>query len=80
MVEVHSRIEIPADLAELAAVREAVRDVARHCEAPATCMDDLVQAVDEAVTNVIVHGYLASVLRRRQLGERRFERLEEFDP
>jgi anti-sigma regulatory factor (Ser/Thr protein kinase) len=49
MVEVHSRIEIPADLAELAAVREAVRDVARHCEAPATCMDDLVQAVDEAV-------------------------------
>jgi serine/threonine-protein kinase RsbW len=57
MVEVHSRIEIPADLAELAAVREAVRDVARHCEAPATCMDDLVQAVDEAVTNVIVHGY-----------------------
>jgi serine/threonine-protein kinase RsbW len=57
MVEVHSRVEIPADLAELAAVRAAVRDVARASDAPVTCMDDLVQAVDEAVTNVIVHGY-----------------------
>ncbi|HEV8696555.1 MAG TPA: ATP-binding protein [Candidatus Limnocylindrales bacterium] len=57
MVEVSRRVEIPAELERLAEVREAVREVARSCEAPVTCMDDLVQAVDEAVTNIIVHGY-----------------------
>jgi len=57
MVEVRRRLEIPAELDRLADVREAVRDVARSCEAPITCTDDLVQAVDEAVTNIIIHGY-----------------------
>jgi serine/threonine-protein kinase RsbW len=57
MVEVRRRLQIPADLERLADVRAAVRDVARACAAPATCMDDLVQAVDEAVTNIIIHGY-----------------------
>lgn len=57
MVEARRRLEIPAELERLAEVREAVREVARSCEAPVTCMDDLVQAVDEAVTNIIVHGY-----------------------
>ena len=57
MVAVRRELRIDADLARLAEVRAAVRDVARACEAPATCMDDLVQAVDEAVTNTIVHGY-----------------------
>jgi serine/threonine-protein kinase RsbW len=57
MVDVHRHLEIPAQLERLADVREAVREVSRDCEAPVTCMDDLVQAVDEAVTNIIVHGY-----------------------
>jgi serine/threonine-protein kinase RsbW len=57
MVEVRRRLEIPAELERLTEVREAVREVARSCEAPITCMHDLVQAVDEAVTNIIVHGY-----------------------
>jgi serine/threonine-protein kinase RsbW len=57
MVEVRRRLEIPAELERLTEVREAVREVARSCEAPVTCMHDLVQAVDEAVTNIIVHGY-----------------------
>jgi len=57
MVEVRRRLEIPAELVRLADAREAVRDVARSSKAPATCMDDLVQAVDEAVTNIIIHGY-----------------------
>jgi serine/threonine-protein kinase RsbW len=57
MVEVSRRLRIPADLERLVDVRAAVRDVARACAAPVTCMDDLVQAVDEAVTNIIVHGY-----------------------
>ena len=41
----------------MAEVRAAVRAVAEACDAPIECEDDLVQAVDEAVTNVIVHGY-----------------------
>jgi serine/threonine-protein kinase RsbW len=57
LVAVRRELRIDADVARLADVRAAVRDVARACEAPSTCMDDLVQAVDEAVTNVIVHGY-----------------------
>lgn len=57
MVEVSRRLRIPAELERLADVRAAVRAVARACDAPVTCMDDLVQAVDEAVTNIVVHGY-----------------------
>lgn len=57
MVEVRRRLRIPADVERLAEVRAAVREVARACEAPPDCLDDLVQAVDEAATNIIVHGY-----------------------
>jgi len=41
----------------VAEVRGAVREVATACDAEPECLDDLVQAVDEATTNVIVHGY-----------------------
>lgn len=57
MVEVRRRVTIPAELDRLAEIRAVVRDVARDCGASADCIDDLVQAVDEAVTNIIVHGY-----------------------
>jgi serine/threonine-protein kinase RsbW len=50
-------LRIPAELDRVADVRELVRDVAGACNAPIPCMDDLVQAVDEATTNVILHGY-----------------------
>jgi serine/threonine-protein kinase RsbW len=50
-------LRIPADLDRLAEVRRLVRDVAAASDAPAVCMDDLVQAVDEAASNVIRHGY-----------------------
>jgi anti-sigma regulatory factor (Ser/Thr protein kinase) len=50
-------LRIPAELGRVADVRNLVRDVAGACAAPEPCMDDLVQAVDEATTNVIVHGY-----------------------
>jgi anti-sigma regulatory factor (Ser/Thr protein kinase) len=50
-------LTIPADLGRIAEVRAAVREVAEACDAPPECEADLVQAVDEAVTNVIVHGY-----------------------
>lgn len=50
-------LRIPAELDRVVDVRKLVRDVAGACDAPQPCMDDLVQAVDEAATNVIVHGY-----------------------
>jgi anti-sigma regulatory factor (Ser/Thr protein kinase) len=50
-------LRIPAELGRVAEVRALVRDVAGACNAPEPCMDDLVQAVDEATTNVILHGY-----------------------
>ena len=48
---------MPADLDRMAEIRELVRDVAVSCGAPQLCMDELVQAVDEAATNVAIHGY-----------------------
>lgn len=51
------RLRIPAELGRIADVRAAVREVAVGCDAPEECENDLVQAVDEAVTNTIVHGY-----------------------
>ncbi len=54
----HLRIE--ASLDRLAEVRGFVRDVAQAAAAPVDCLDDLVQAVDEVATNVVVHGYQGS--------------------
>jgi serine/threonine-protein kinase RsbW len=48
---------ITADLERVAELRAIVRDVAAASDAPADCLDDLIQAVDEAATNVIRHGY-----------------------
>ena len=50
-------LRIPAELDHVADVRHLIREVAGACDAPKPCMDDLVQAVDEAATNVILHGY-----------------------
>ncbi len=55
--EVSGHLRIDADLAGLADVRRFVRERAAAAHAPVECLDDLVQAVDEASTNVIVHGY-----------------------
>jgi anti-sigma regulatory factor (Ser/Thr protein kinase) len=51
-------LSVPADLDRLAEIRALVRAVAVSCGAPPVCMDELVQAVDEAATNVAIHGYL----------------------
>jgi anti-sigma regulatory factor (Ser/Thr protein kinase) len=57
MPEPHRHLRIPADVERVAEIRGAVREVATACGAEPDCLDDLVQAVDEATTNVIVHGY-----------------------
>jgi serine/threonine-protein kinase RsbW len=50
-------ITIPAEAGHLAEVRAFVRGAAIGFGAAAAVADDLVQAADEAVCNVIVHGY-----------------------
>jgi len=53
------RVRIPADLARVAEVRALVRLAVDAIDPTAdeACQDDLVQAVDEAATNTILHGY-----------------------
>jgi serine/threonine-protein kinase RsbW len=50
-------LRIPSESGHLAEVRAFVREATTSFGAPAAVTDDLVQAVDEAVCNVIVHGY-----------------------
>jgi anti-sigma regulatory factor (Ser/Thr protein kinase) len=50
-------IAIPAELGRLADVRRFVRAAAENAGSDAERRGDLVQAVDELVTNVIEHGY-----------------------
>ncbi|HET9519467.1 MAG TPA: ATP-binding protein [Candidatus Limnocylindrales bacterium] len=57
MTTTERHLRVKADLGELADVRRFVRDAVRAADAPIECLDDLVQAVDEAATNVITHGY-----------------------
>jgi anti-sigma regulatory factor (Ser/Thr protein kinase) len=48
---------VDADLDRIADIRALVRDVALSNDAPPACLDDLVQAGDEAATNIVLHGY-----------------------
>jgi serine/threonine-protein kinase RsbW len=57
MLVARRNLRIEAELAELAHVRRFVREAATDANAPIDCLEDLVQAVDEAATNVITHGY-----------------------
>ena len=50
-------LRIDADLDRLEDVRRFVREQAAAADAPSVCIEDVVQAVDEAATNVINHGY-----------------------
>lgn len=50
-------VRIPPDLIQLYTVRELVRAAAKEADASSACTADLVQAVDEAVTNAIIHGH-----------------------
>ena len=50
-------VSVPADLERVAELRATVREIGAGCQAPPDCVGDLVQAVDEAATNVIRYGY-----------------------
>lgn len=51
------RLRLPAALERIADARQFVRSAAAEAGAPVECLEDLVQAVDEAATNVVLHGY-----------------------
>jgi anti-sigma regulatory factor (Ser/Thr protein kinase) len=53
-----SSITIPAERRQLAAIRDFVaRQAGRAANATQDEIQDLVQAVDEAATNIVIHGY-----------------------
>jgi len=57
MVLTARSLRVDANVGALAEVRAFIRSAAADAGAPAECLEDLVQAVDEAATNTIVHGY-----------------------
>ncbi len=50
-------MRVPSELSRLTTVRDLVRSVAKEADASDACTADLVQAVDEAATNAIIHGH-----------------------
>lgn len=50
-------LRIAAELGNLAAIRRFVEETGGALRMPAKLVDDLVLAVDESATNIIVHGY-----------------------
>jgi anti-sigma regulatory factor (Ser/Thr protein kinase) len=54
-------LRIPSDVGRLAEVRELIRSAATAAGADRAYVGDLVQAVDETVTNAIVHGHAGRV-------------------
>lgn len=56
-MEVIATLTIPAQLEKLAEVRQFVTTAAAHLPCDEEIVDDIILATDEAVTNIIVHGY-----------------------
>ncbi len=59
-VQSQNVLRIPAEVSQLALVRQFIRDQAGRAGAGGQATNDIVQAVDESVTNAIVHGYRGS--------------------
>ena len=59
-MEVIATLTIPAHLAYLSQVRRFVMNAAATLPCGDEQIDDLILATDEAVTNIIVHGYQAN--------------------
>jgi serine/threonine-protein kinase RsbW len=56
-MELESNFQIPADLKELAAIRRFIQETATALGAGPAAVPDVVLVANEAVTNIIVHGY-----------------------
>lgn len=51
------RLELTADLGKLSQIRDFVSEAVGALGINALALDDLLVAVDEAVTNILIHGY-----------------------
>jgi serine/threonine-protein kinase RsbW len=82
------RLRVTADPDRLAEVRAFVRAAVADLGGSARAADDLVQAVDEATCNVMVHGYrgapgeieIEAAIRGRRIELRVLDRGPVFDP
>ena len=81
-------IQVPASVDHLAEVRSFVRDSVTDFGGSMQVANDLVQAVDEATCNVMLHGYkskpgdidIEAALRDRRIEIRILDRGPTFDP
>jgi anti-sigma regulatory factor (Ser/Thr protein kinase) len=82
------RLRVESDVNRLAEVREFVRDAVTTFGGSVRIADDLVQAVDEATCNVMLHGYghepgaidIELALRDGRIEIRLMDRSPTFDP
>lgn len=82
------RLSIASNVDRLAEVRAFVRDAVTDFGGSQRIADDLVQAVDEATCNVMLHGYgrtpgeieIEAALRDRKIEIRLLDRATAFDP
>lgn len=56
-MDFHQSIRLPAERRQLAAIRRFIEQQAVSTTADEDEVQDLVQAVDEAAANIIIHGY-----------------------
>lgn len=82
------RLSVTADVERLAEVRSFIRDSVAAYGGTTRAAEDLVQAVDEAVCNVMLHGYagkpgeveIETAARDRRIEIRVLDRAPAFDP
>ncbi|HEY2915759.1 MAG TPA: ATP-binding protein [Candidatus Limnocylindrales bacterium] len=81
-------LSVPAELGRIAELRDFVRRAAAAAGGSAAVVADAVQAIDEAATNVVVHGYAGGpgelevqvASRNGRLEIRLLDRAPAFDP
>ncbi|MBE0698025.1 MAG: ATP-binding protein [Anaerolineaceae bacterium] len=54
----NNRIRVPADRKYLSTIRDFIYEQAKSVGAAPAEVDNIIQAVDEAVANIIIHGYM----------------------
>jgi serine/threonine-protein kinase RsbW len=82
------RLQVPAQVDRLAEVRAFVREAVNEFGGSKKVADDLVQAVDEATCNVMLHGYrgqpgeleIEAARRDNRIEIRVLDRAAPFDP
>jgi serine/threonine-protein kinase RsbW len=87
-MNIESALRVPAELGNLGAIRNFIAERGTALGADLDALDDVILAVDEAVTNVIVHGYQGQAgmieIETKREGETLVVRLHDqatsFDP